>query len=176
MITSAEVHTEAIQCPMCPARLVYITEHLRDAHVMLDLEQLTLQNMPAAEAVRALEKSVTVGKLQLLWDSMPAIPMVLDFSQAEAPPDASRDEAGSPEPALVWVSLPQVTPAQTEEMNIQEILDELFPTFDGLAALWSPDDLEATIEENPPSHRDLPAVGATALAEVPEVDMSVLCL
>ncbi|KAK7149292.1 hypothetical protein R3I94_008807 [Phoxinus phoxinus] len=114
------------------------------------------QTRSRSRATRAFEKSVTVGKLQLLWDSKPAIPMAHDFSQAEAPPDGSWDEAGSPEPqsedrpALVWVTvLPCVTPVQTDdEREVMQIIEELFPIFEELAegnseatALWSPEDL-----------------------------------
>ncbi|KAK7127223.1 hypothetical protein R3I94_018415 [Phoxinus phoxinus] len=82
-------------------------------------------------------------------------------------------------PALVWVTvLPHVTPVQTEDdQEVMQIIDDLFPIFSELAAaeataLWSPDDLEAAIEEQPPSLADLSAVGATALCR-PEVDMTI---
>ncbi|KAK7130404.1 hypothetical protein R3I93_019898 [Phoxinus phoxinus] len=91
-----------------------------EKHLLKGHRDLTTRSK--SRATRALEKSVTVGKLQLLWDSKPAIPMAHDFSQAEAPPDGSWDEAGSPEPqsgdrpALVWVTvLPCVTSVQTDD-------------------------------------------------------------
>ncbi|KAK7168426.1 hypothetical protein R3I94_002486 [Phoxinus phoxinus] len=81
---------------------------------------------------------------------------------------------------MVWVTvLPRVTPVQTEDdREVMQIIEELFPMFEELAAaeataLWSPDDLEAAIEEQPPSLAELPPVGATALCR-PEVDMDDL--
>ncbi|XDV30275.1 hypothetical protein PO909_033227 [Leuciscus waleckii] len=71
---------------VCGKVVKYPEKHLLKGH-----RDLTTRSR--SRAVRALERSVTVGKLLLLWDSKPAIPMVHDFSQAEAPP-----EAGSPEP------------------------------------------------------------------------------
>ncbi|KAK7156853.1 hypothetical protein R3I94_006789 [Phoxinus phoxinus] len=61
-----------------------------------------------------MEKSVTVGKLRLLWQSQPAVLMVLDFSQA------------GERPAQVWALPPQAlaSPAGTEADDI----DELFPS------------------------------------------------
>ena len=37
---------------MCPARLVYITEHLRDAHKMLNLEQRAIVTKYARRRVK----------------------------------------------------------------------------------------------------------------------------
>lgn len=42
----------AIQCPMCPVRLVYIPEHLRDAHSMLNLEQRVIVTKYARRRVK----------------------------------------------------------------------------------------------------------------------------
>lgn len=46
------------------------------------------QESTLSKTVRSLERSVTAGKLKILRDSEPAIPLVADFSQPEAPPDA----------------------------------------------------------------------------------------
>ncbi|CAM4688488.1 unnamed protein product [Leuciscus chuanchicus] len=87
-----------------------------------------------SRAVRALERSV---KLLLLWDSKPAIPMVHDFSQAEAPP-----EAGSPEPQAEDrpVRAGGRPAAGGDELHQYE---ELLPVGTKTTALWCPDDLKA---------------------------------
>ncbi|CAM4733352.1 unnamed protein product [Leuciscus chuanchicus] len=137
-----------VACPLCGKVVKYPEKHLLKGH-----RDLTTRSR--SKAVRALEKSVTMVKLQLLWDSKPAVPMAPDFSQAEAPADAAGDEASSLEPvsvdrpAPVWVSPPQVTVAP---VGMDEVIDELFTTFDGLAALCSPEDLEAATGMNPPCH------------------------
>lgn len=70
------------------------------------------QTRSRLRAVRALERSVTMWKLQLLLDSNPAIPMVHDFSQAED------------RPAQVSALPPHVlaSPARTEADELQEII------------------------------------------------------
>ncbi|KAK7156858.1 hypothetical protein R3I94_006793 [Phoxinus phoxinus] len=91
-----------------------------------------------------MEKSVTVRKLRLLWQSQPAVLMVLDFSQA------------GERPAQVWALPPQAlaSPAGTEADDIDELLpqyEELPPVGAEATALWRPDDLEANINELFPS-------------------------
>ncbi|XP_039505739.1 uncharacterized protein LOC120461566 [Pimephales promelas] len=171
-----------VRCPMCPARMAYISEHLRGVHAMLNFEQRgiivkyarrrvklmdlacllcgkvvrypekhllkghrDLTTSSRLRVVRALEKSVTVGKLQALRLSNPAVPMVPDFSQA----DGSPAEARSLEPAL-----PQVPPPESgHNDDMQELLDELFSYVYPVPALWTPDDLEAAFTGmNPPCH------------------------
>ncbi|CAM4570331.1 unnamed protein product [Leuciscus chuanchicus] len=170
------------------ARLVYITEHLRDAHNMLNLEQraivtkfarrrVKLANVacplcgkvvkypgktPAERApgldvmffimfqtrsrsVRALERSVTLGKLQCLRDSDPAIPMVHDFSQAEDRPAlvSALPPQDLVEPPPQYQELLPGGPEETDDL--EALMNELLPKYlppDGeeATALWCPDD------------------------------------
>ncbi|KAK9976741.1 hypothetical protein ABG768_021944, partial [Culter alburnus] len=70
-----------------------------------------------SKTVRSLERSVTAGKLKILRDSEPAIPLVPDFSQPEAPPDVQllRVAALPPQEAV------SPTTAAEEELTMMQI-------------------------------------------------------
>ncbi|ROL48095.1 hypothetical protein DPX16_2677 [Anabarilius grahami] len=86
-------------CPLCGKLMKYPERHLESGH-------RGMSESSRSDPVRSLERSVTAGKLRILRDSEPAIPLVPDFSQHEAPPD---------------VQLPQVAASPTtaaEEMTL----------------------------------------------------------
>ncbi|KAK9977122.1 hypothetical protein ABG768_018943 [Culter alburnus] len=66
-------------CPLCGKLVKYPESHLEKGH-------RGMSESSRSETVRSLERSVTAGKLKILRDTNPAMPLVPDFSQPEAPP------------------------------------------------------------------------------------------
>ncbi|KAK9963910.1 hypothetical protein ABG768_005129 [Culter alburnus] len=96
-------------CPLCGKLVKYPESHLEKGH-------RGMSESSRSATVRSLERSVTAGKLKILRDSEPAIPLVPDFSQHEAPPNVQLprvmavppQEAASPPTAAEELTLMQI--------------------------------------------------------------------